>query len=74
LNPTSSHQSPLPRAFIQDVLSLPEVELMAVLDAGLPTARAAIAHVSEAACPPCNTVRFHPTSPAEPLTTRGDSV
>jgi hypothetical protein len=40
------------------VLSLPEVELMAVLDAGLPTARAAIAHVSEAACPPCHTVRF----------------
>jgi hypothetical protein len=41
---------------MQDVLSLPEVELMAVLDAGLPTARAAVAHVSEAACPPCQTV------------------
>ncbi|KAL6865386.1 hypothetical protein ACP4OV_016537 [Aristida adscensionis] len=40
---------------VQDVLSLPEVELMAVLDAGLPTARAAIAHVSEDACPPCQT-------------------
>uniref|UniRef100_A0A804QS25 RecA family profile 1 domain-containing protein n=1 Tax=Zea mays TaxID=4577 RepID=A0A804QS25_MAIZE len=39
----------------KDVLSLPEVELMAILDAGLPTARAAIAHVSEAACPPCQT-------------------
>ncbi|KAK3140869.1 hypothetical protein QOZ80_5AG0406910 [Eleusine coracana subsp. coracana] len=39
----------------KDVLSLPEVELMAVLDAGLPTARAAIAHVSEVACPPCQT-------------------
>ncbi|KAJ1261370.1 hypothetical protein BS78_09G024700 [Paspalum vaginatum] len=39
----------------KDVLSLPEVELMAVLDAGLPTARAAVAHVSEAACPPCQT-------------------
>ena len=41
---------------MQDVLSLPEVELMAVLDAGLPTARAAVDHVSEAACPPCQTV------------------
>jgi len=39
----------------KDVLSLPEVELMAVLDAGLPTARAAVDHVSEAACPPCQT-------------------
>ncbi|RCV15270.1 hypothetical protein SETIT_3G044800v2 [Setaria italica] len=39
----------------KDVLSLPEVELMAVLDAGLPTTRAAVAHVSEAACPPCQT-------------------
>lgn len=45
---------------IQDVLSLPEVELMAILDAGLPTARAAIAHVSEAACPPCQTVPLIP--------------
>ncbi|GJM94439.1 hypothetical protein PR202_ga11081 [Eleusine coracana subsp. coracana] len=43
----------------KDVLSLPEVELMAVLDAGLPTARAAIAHVSEVACPPCQTVPAH---------------
>lgn len=41
---------------MQDVLSLPEVELMSVLDAGLPTTRAAVAHVSEAACPPCQTV------------------
>nr|CAB3460042.1 unnamed protein product [Digitaria exilis] len=39
----------------KDVLSLPEVELMSVLDSGLPTARAAVAHVSEAACPPCQT-------------------
>ncbi|XP_066364265.1 DNA repair protein RAD51 homolog 2-like [Miscanthus floridulus] len=39
----------------KDVLSLPEVELMAILDAGLPTARAAVALVSEAACPPCQT-------------------
>jgi hypothetical protein len=46
---------------MQDVLSLPEVELMAVLDAGVPTARAAVAHVSEAACPPCQTVPLPPT-------------
>ncbi|CAN6331243.1 unnamed protein product [Urochloa humidicola] len=39
----------------KDVLKLPEVELMSVLDAGLPTTRAAVAHVSEAACPPCQT-------------------
>ncbi|RLN01074.1 uncharacterized protein C2845_PM06G08510 [Panicum miliaceum] len=39
----------------KDVLSLSEVELMAVLDGGLPTARAAVSHVSEAACPPCQT-------------------
>ncbi|XP_062179622.1 DNA repair protein RAD51 homolog 2-like [Phragmites australis] len=39
----------------KDALSLPKVELIAVLDAGLPTARAAVAHVSEVACPPCQT-------------------
>ncbi|CAM0957999.1 unnamed protein product [Alopecurus aequalis] len=39
----------------KDVLSLPEVELMALLDAGILTARAAVSHVSEFACPPCQT-------------------
>uniref|UniRef100_A0A0E0KXY0 RecA family profile 1 domain-containing protein n=1 Tax=Oryza punctata TaxID=4537 RepID=A0A0E0KXY0_ORYPU len=39
----------------KDVLSLPEVELMGVLDAGIHTARAAVAHVSEIACPPYQT-------------------
>ncbi|XP_037483444.1 DNA repair protein RAD51 homolog 2-like isoform X1 [Triticum dicoccoides] len=40
----------------KDVLSLPEVELMSLLDAGLATARDAVCHVSEFACPPCQTV------------------
>nr|XP_051226358.1 DNA repair protein RAD51 homolog 2 isoform X2 [Lolium perenne] len=39
----------------KDVLSLPEVELMTLLDAGILTARAAVSHVSEFACPPCQT-------------------
>lgn len=39
----------------KDVLSLPEVELMSLLDAGLATARDAVCHVSEFACPPCQT-------------------
>uniref|UniRef100_A0ACD5TYH9 Uncharacterized protein n=1 Tax=Avena sativa TaxID=4498 RepID=A0ACD5TYH9_AVESA len=39
----------------KDVLSLPEVELMALLDASILTARAAVSHVSEFACPPCQT-------------------
>uniref|UniRef100_A0A0D9WC70 RecA family profile 1 domain-containing protein n=1 Tax=Leersia perrieri TaxID=77586 RepID=A0A0D9WC70_9ORYZ len=39
----------------KDVLSLPEVELMGVLDSGIHTARAAVAHVSEIACPPYQT-------------------
>ncbi|KAG8084512.1 hypothetical protein GUJ93_ZPchr0010g10191 [Zizania palustris] len=39
----------------KDVLSLPEVELMSVLDTGIHTARAAVAHVSEIACPPYQT-------------------
>ncbi|XP_014754791.1 DNA repair protein RAD51 homolog 2 isoform X2 [Brachypodium distachyon] len=39
----------------KDVLSLPEVELMCLLDAGIAVARAAVSHVSEVACPPCQT-------------------
>ncbi|XP_040252475.1 DNA repair protein RAD51 homolog 2 isoform X2 [Aegilops tauschii subsp. strangulata] len=39
----------------KDVLSLPEVELMSLLDAGLATARDAVCRVSEFACPPCQT-------------------
>jgi hypothetical protein len=45
------------------VLSLPEVELMALLDAGILTARAAVSHVSEFACPPCQTVTPPPRFP-----------
>jgi hypothetical protein len=47
------------------VLSLPEVELMALLDAGILTARAAVSHVSEFTCPPCQTV-----PPPTPLSRR----
>ncbi|KAI5002909.1 hypothetical protein ZWY2020_027559 [Hordeum vulgare] len=39
----------------KDLLSLPQVELMSLLDAGLATARDAVRHVSEFACPPCQT-------------------
>jgi RAD51-like protein 1 len=46
------------------VLSLPEVELMALLDAGILTARAAVSRVSEFTCPPCHTVPPPPPRPS----------
>lgn len=56
--PTAAAAAAKPHS-TQDVLSLPEVELMGVLDAGIHTARAAVAHVSEIACPPYQTVPPH---------------
>jgi RAD51-like protein 1 len=49
----------------KDVLSLPEVELMALLDAGILTARAAVSRVGNFTCPPCQTV-----PPPPPLSCR----
>ncbi len=48
--------------WFQDALSLTEFELMELLDVGLAEVTSAVAHISQIACPPYQTVSIKKTS------------